>query len=63
LIALLVIGLAGLSAGFASATNVQTVHVMTVKPRTEILDLPPRGKSPGVVYVVDGTSWPPTGAP
>jgi hypothetical protein len=54
-IALLVVVIAGVSAGFASGSNVQTLHVITIKPHITILDFPPRGKSPGDLYVFDGT--------
>jgi hypothetical protein len=55
--ALLVVVLAGAVAGFASGSGstVQTVHVVVVKTHTESLDLGSRGKSPGDVYVFDGT--------
>ncbi len=55
MIGALVVVLAALSAGFASGSNVQTVHVMTAKPHIMTLDFPPRGKSPGDLYVFDAT--------
>ena len=55
LTALLAAALAVVSVGFASGSNVQTVHVITGKPHIETLDFPPRHKSPGDVYVFDAT--------
>jgi hypothetical protein len=52
---LLVVVLAGVVAAFASGSNDQTVHVIAVKTHTETLDFPPRGKSPGDLYVFDAT--------
>ncbi len=52
---LLVVVLAGVAAGFGSGSNAQTVHVIAVKPHSQTLDFPPRGKSPGDVYVFDAT--------
>jgi len=52
---------AGAVAGFASASTspasgrIQTLRVITARPHTETLDFPPKGKSPGDVYVFDAT--------
>lgn len=57
--ALVVLVVAGIVAGFAGASasggRVTTLRVITIKPHTETLDFPPRGKSPGDVYVFDAT--------
>jgi Dirigent-like protein len=50
-----VLALAGVAAGFASGSNVRVVHIITAKPHIGTLDFPPRGKSPGDVYVFDAT--------
>jgi hypothetical protein len=50
-----VLVLAGVAAGFASGGNVRIVHIMTARPHIETLDFPPKGKSPGDVYVFDAT--------
>ncbi len=50
-----VLVLAAVAAGFGSASNVRVVHIITAKPHIETLDFPPRGKSPGDVYVFDAT--------
>jgi Dirigent-like protein len=51
----IVLALAGVAAGFASGSNVRVVHIMTARPHIETLDFPPKGKSPGDVYVFDAT--------
>jgi len=65
--AILVVVIVGTVAGFASASTsspssasassgrIQTLRVITAKPHTETLDFPPKGKSPGDVYVFDAT--------
>jgi hypothetical protein len=53
LTAILVVALAGVVAGFASGSSVQTVHVITGTQHLETLDFPPRGQSPGDLYVFD----------
>ncbi len=50
-----VLVLAGVAAGFASGSKVRVVHIMTARPHIETLDFPPKGKSPGDVYVFDAT--------
>jgi hypothetical protein len=55
LTALAVIGVGGAVAGFASGGDVQTIHFIAVNARTTTLDFPPLGKSPGDLYVVEGT--------
>jgi hypothetical protein len=54
-----VVVIVGAVAGFASASpssgRVRTLRVITLKPHTETLDFPPKGKSPGDVYVFDTT--------
>lgn len=62
LTALLVLALAGMAAAFASGSGVQTVHIQTINPHTETLDFPPRGKSPGDVYVFDADVVRPNGS-
>jgi hypothetical protein len=65
LTALLVAGavvLTGAIAGFASSSNVQTVHLISTKPQPlTTLDLGPKGKSAGDVYVFSGTLESPNG--
>ncbi len=50
-----VIALAGVATGFASPSNVRVVHIITARPHVETLDFPPRGKSPGDLYVFDAS--------
>jgi hypothetical protein len=63
--ALLVVGavvLTGAVAGFASSSNVQTLHILTskAKPLTT-LDFGPKGKSPGDEYVFSADVLSPNG--
>jgi hypothetical protein len=55
--ALTVVVIGGILAGygFASGSRVQTLHFITVSQHRETLDFPPRGKSPGDLYVFDAT--------
>ena len=48
---------AGILTGFsfASTSNVRTLHFITRSQHRETLDFPPRGKSPGDLYVFDAT--------
>jgi hypothetical protein len=62
LVALAVVAAAGILAafGFASPSNVssrraQTLHFITRSQHRTTLDFPPRGKSPGDLYVFDAT--------
>jgi hypothetical protein len=52
LTALLMLVVAGVVAGFASGSNVQTVHIVTDKGSITTLDFPPKGESPGDINVV-----------
>jgi hypothetical protein len=45
---------AGLASG-SSSSKVHTLRVIVTKSHTQTLDFPPRGKSPGDVYVFDAT--------
>lgn len=65
LTALLVVGAVVLTqavAGSASSRKVQTVHIISSKPQPlTTLDFPPKGKSPGDLYVFSGTLYRPNG--
>jgi hypothetical protein len=54
-VAVVVAGLGSASASNGSSGRISTLRVITLKPHTETLDFPPRGKSPGDVYVFDAT--------
>jgi hypothetical protein len=49
----LVLVAAAAVANIASGSSVRTVHVITGAQHLETLDFPPKGKSPGDVYVFD----------
>ncbi len=54
--------LTGAITSSASSTRVQTVHIVSSKPTPlTTLDFPPKGKSPGDVYVFSGTLYAPGG--
>jgi hypothetical protein len=55
--ALAVVVVTGTVAGLASGSSskVHTLRVIVTKSHTQTLDFPPRGKSPGDVYVFDAT--------
>jgi hypothetical protein len=54
--------LTGAITSSASSNRVQTVHLISSKPQPlTTLDFPPKGKSPGDVYVFSGTLYAPNG--
>lgn len=63
LTALAVVAAVGVVAGLASGSSskIHTLRVFVVKSHTETLDFPPRGKSPGDLYVFDATLVAPNG--
>ena len=52
LVVLLALAVGGGVAGFASGSGVQTIHVLATPGKVVYLDFPPKGKSPGDLYVV-----------